>query len=107
MKLFKYSVDETITLEDASQETVTKSGYSFDLEKVTMTYPESNHLNVVLNQNADKINPVEYEYKVDRETKQRVPVRVKKFEITSEPIVVTLTREEDITAFWAEMGSLM
>ena len=85
-------------------EIVTKTGFSFDLERVIMTYPEKNGLAVVLSHNSDKLNPVEYEYKIDPTTKQRVPVNVKKFEITSEPIVINLVNPEDVTRFFEEVN---
>jgi hypothetical protein len=101
MKLFFYTEKQKI--EDGDEmEIVTKTGFSFDLEKVIMTYPEKNGLAVVLSHNSDKLNPVEYEYKIDPSTKQRVPVKVKKFEITSEPIVINLVNPEDVMRFFEE-----
>jgi hypothetical protein len=101
MKLFFYTEKQKI--EDGDEmEIITKTGFSFDLDKVIMTYPEKNGLAVVLAHNSDKLNPVEYEYKIDPSTKQRVPVKVKKFEITSEPIVVNLVNPEDVTRFFEE-----
>jgi hypothetical protein len=83
-------------------ELVTKTGFSFDLDRVIMTYPEKNGLAVVLAHNSDKLNPVEYEYKIDPATKQKVPVKIKKFEITSEPIVVNLVDPYEIAKFFKE-----
>ena len=103
MKLFFYTEKQKI--EDGDEmEIVTKTGFSFDLERVIMTYPEKNGLAVVLSHNSDKLNPVEYEYKIDPTTKQRVPVKVKKFEITSEPIVINLVNQEDVTRFFEEVN---
>lgn len=103
MKLFFYTEKQKI--EDGDEmEIVTKTGFSFDLERVIMTYPEKNGLAVVLSHNSDKLNPVEYEYKIDPTTKQRVPVKVKKFEITSEPIVINLVNPEDVTRFFEEVN---
>jgi hypothetical protein len=103
MRLFYYTEKQKI--EDGEEmELVTKTGFCFDLDKVIMTYPEEKGLAVVLAHNADKINPVEYEYKIDPVSKKKVPIRVKKFEITSEPIVVSLTNIEEINRFFAETG---
>lgn len=103
MRLFFYTEKQKI--EDGDEmEIVTKTGFSFDLDKVIMTYPEKNGLAIVLSHNSDKLNPVEYEYKIDPATKQRVPVKVKKFEITSEPIVINLVNPEDVTRFFEEVN---
>ena len=99
MKLFYY----TSTPEEG-QESVGEKGYSFDIDSVLLTYPSKEGLAVVLKGNADKLNPVDYQYKVDPKTKQRVPVKVSKFEITSEPIVVTITKQEEIEHFYALTG---
>lgn len=102
MKLFYYTQKENVAPTEDGQpvEPIKKTGYSFDLDSVVLTYPDSNGLSVVLNRNADKLNPVEYEYKIDPQTKQRVPVKVKRFEITSEPIVINLTEPEEIAQFF-------
>lgn len=103
MRLFYYTEREK--KEDGDEmELIVKTGFSFDLDKVILTYPDDKGLAVVLNQNADKINPVEYEYKIDPQTKQRVPVKVKKFEVTSEPIVINLTVPEEIYEFYKATG---
>lgn len=100
MRLFYYTEKEK--KEDGEEmELLVKTGFSFDLDSVIMTYPQDKGLAVVLNRNADKINPVEYEYKIDPQTKQRVPVKVKKFEITSEPIVINLTQADEIARFFS------
>ena len=103
MKLFFYTEKETVEI-DGEQKEISKPGYSFDLEKVVMTYPTQDGLSVALSHNADKINPVEYKYKVDPKTKERVPVKISKFEITSEPITIELTDANDINRFLAEVG---
>ena len=103
MKLFYYTQKDKV--EDGEEmELVTKTGYSFDLDKVIMTYPDEKGLSVVLNQNVDKLNPVEYEYKIDPQTKQKVPVKIKKFEVTSEPMVVNLTEPSEINLFYSLTG---
>lgn len=99
MNLFYYT--EKIKKEHEDEmELIIEKGYSFDLDKVIMTYPTKEGLAIVLSHNSDKLNPVEYEYKIDPATKQRVPVKVKKFEITSEPIVVNLTDKEEVARFY-------
>lgn len=103
MRLFYYTQKEKLE-EGEEMELVTKTGYSFDLDKVIMTYPDEKGLSVVLNQNVDKLNPVEYEYKIDPQTKQKVPVKIKKFEVTSEPMVVNLTEAAEITKFFELTG---
>jgi hypothetical protein len=85
-------------------ELVIKKGFSFDLNKVLMTYPTENGLAIVLEGAADKLNPVDYQYKIDPVTKQKVPVKITKFEITSEPIVVELKVKEEILAFFSLTG---
>ena len=103
MKLFYYTQKDKV--EDGEEmELVTKTGYSFDLDKVIMTYPDEKGLSVVLNQNVDKLNRVEYEYKIDPQTKQKVPVKIKKFEVTSEPMVVNLTEPSEINLFYSLTG---
>jgi hypothetical protein len=69
-----------------------------------MTYPTENGLAIVLEGAADKLNPVDYQYKIDPATKQKVPVKITKFEITSEPIVVELKVKEEILAFFNLTG---
>ena len=101
--LFYYTEREKIESGE-EMELVIKKGYSFDTTKVLMTYPTENGLAIVLDGNADKINPVDYQYKIDPATKQKVPVKVTKFEITSEPIVVELKIKEEILAFFAATG---
>lgn len=102
-RLFYYTEVEKI--EDGEEmELVTKHGFSFNLDSVLMTYPVEDGLAIVLSGNADKINPVDYQYKTDKVTKQRVPVKITKFEITSEPIVVYLKRKEEILAFFNVTG---
>lgn len=102
-RLFYYT--ETSKIEDGDEmELVVKHGFSFDLDSVLMTYPTEDGLAIVLQGNADKLNPVEYQYKVDPKTKQRVPVKVSKFEITSEPIVVELKKKEEVLAFFSLTG---
>jgi hypothetical protein len=101
MNLFYYTETRKEQHED-EMELIVEKGYSFDLDKVIMTYPTKEGLAVVLSHNSDKINPVEYEYKIDPATKQRVPVKVKKFEITSEPIVINITNQEEIQKFYEQ-----
>ena len=103
MKLFYYTQKEKSENEEET-DLVTKTGYSFNLEKVMMTYPDEKGLSIVLNQNVDKLNPVEYEYKIDPQTKQKVPVKIKKFEVTSEPMVVNLTEPSEIVEFFKLTG---
>jgi len=103
MKLFFYTEKDTIEV-DGEKKEIRKLGYSFDLEKVIMTYPTEDGLSVSLSHNADKINPVEYKYKVDPKTKQRVPVKVSKFEITSEPVTIELKYADEINSFLAAVG---
>jgi hypothetical protein len=95
MNLFYYTEvkeDKTIT------------GYSFCLDDVIMTYPNEGALNVVLSMGSDKLNPIEYKYKLDPKTKEKVPVKVAKFEITNEPIVVELKVKEEINKFFEMTG---
>lgn len=103
MKLFYYTQVTKEQHEDEIDMTI-QTGYSFDLDQVVMTYPNGDNLAIVLQHSADKLNPVDYQYKVDPATKQRVPVKVSKFEITNEPIVVELTVKEEINRFFAETG---
>lgn len=98
MKLFYYTEIEKEAHED--EMTITrKNGYSFDLDSVLMTYPEKEGLAIVLGRNADKLNPVDYQYKVNTLTKQKEPVKITKFEVTSEPIVVVLKDTNEIKKF--------
>lgn len=99
MKLFYY----TSTPEEG-QEGAPEYGYSFDIDSVMLTYPSKEGLAIVLKGNADKLNPVDYQYKIDPKTKQRTPVKVSKFEITSEPIVVTITKADEIAKFYELTG---
>jgi len=98
MNLFYYTEIEKDTHED--EMTITrKNGYSFALDQVIMTYPEKEGLAVVLGRNADKLNPVDYQYKINPSTKQKEPVKITKFEVTSEPIVVILKDASEIKNF--------
>lgn len=101
--LFYYTEKEKIE-NGEEMELIVKKGFSFDITKVLMTYPTQDGLAVVLQGNADKINPVDYQYKIDPATKQKVPVKVTRFEITSEPIVVELKVKEEILAFFNMTG---
>ena len=101
--LFYYSEKEKIE-NGEEMELIIKKGFSFEISKVLMTYPTDNGLAVVLDGNADKLNPVDYQYKIDPATKQKVPVKITKFEITSEPIVVELKVKEEVLAFLAATG---
>ena len=103
MRLFYYT--EKKKVEDGEEmEFVPETGYSFDLDSVVMTYPVKDGLAVILNRNVDKLNPVEYEYKIDPATKQKVPVKIKKFEVTSEPITIELKEVAEIKAFFEMTG---
>ena len=101
--LFYYTEKEKVE-NGEEMELIIKKGFSFNLHKVLMTYPTENGLAVVLEGNADKLNPVDYQYKIDPATKQKVPVKITKFEITSEPIVLELKVKEEILAFLAATG---
>jgi hypothetical protein len=101
--LFYYTEREKIESGE-EMELIIKRGYSFDTNKVLMTYPTDNGLAIVLEGSADKLNPVDYQYKIDPATKQKVPVKITKFEITSEPIVVELKVKEEILAFFSLTG---
>jgi hypothetical protein len=101
--LFYYTEREKIE-NGEEMELIIKKGYSFDTNKVLMTYPTENGLAIVLEGSADKLNPVDYQYKIDPATKQKVPVKITKFEITSEPIVVELKVKEEILAFFSLTG---
>ena len=101
--LFYYTEREKIESGE-EMELIIKKGYSFDTNKVLMTYPTENGLAIVLEGSADKLNPVDYQYKIDPATKQKVPVKITKFEITSEPIVVELKVKEEILAFFSLTG---
>lgn len=82
----------------------TITGYSFSLDDVILTYPNGEALNVVLSMGSDKMNPIEYKYKLDPKTKEKVPVKVAKFEITNEPIVIELKVKEEINKFFEMTG---
>lgn len=101
--LFYYTEKEKIE-NGEEMEVIIKKGFSFNLDRVLMTYPTNDGLAVVLEGNADKLNPVDYQYKIDPATKQKVPVKITKFEITSEPIVVELKVKEEVIAFLAATG---
>ena len=103
MNLFYYSEIEKESHEDEVNIT-RKNGYSFDLDSIIITYPDADTLNIVLSHNADKLNPVEYQYKVNPQTKKKEPVKITKFETTSEPIVVQLKDPSDITRFLQVTG---
>jgi hypothetical protein len=103
MRLFYYT--EKKKVEDAEEtDSIPETGYSFDVDSVVMTYPVKDGLAVILNRNVDKLNPVEYEYKIDPKTKQKVPVKIKKFEVTSEPITIELKEVAEIKAFFEMTG---
>lgn len=103
MRLFYYT-EVTPPAEGEEVAAVPEFGYSFDLDSILLTYPSKDGISVVLNRNADKLTPVEYQYKTDPKTKQRYPIKVSKFENTSEPIVINLTKPEDIKRFFEETG---
>lgn len=98
MNLFYYTEIETKSQGEQTKE-IRKNGYSFLLDSVIMTYPEKDGLAVVLNRNADKLNPIDYQYKINPTTKQKEPVKITKFEVTSEPIVVILKDIREIESF--------
>jgi len=103
MRLFYYT--EKKKAEDGEEtDSIPETGYSFDVDSVVMTYPVKDGLAVILNRNVDKLNPVEYEYKIDPKTKQKVPVKIKKFEVTSEPITIELKEVAEIKAFFEMTG---
>lgn len=101
--LFYYTEREKIE-NGEEMELIVKKGFSFEINKVLMTYPTEDGLAIVLDGNADKLNPVDYQYKIDPATKQKVPVKITKFETTSEPIVVELKVQEEILAFFGLTG---
>jgi hypothetical protein len=101
--LFYYTEREKIESGE-EMELIIKKGYSFELSKVLMTYPTDDGLAIVLEGSADKLNPVDYQYKIDPATKQKVPVKITKFETTSEPIVLELKVKEEILAFFSLTG---
>lgn len=109
-KVFFYTQKETVSVQNedgsSTEQEVVKAGYTLNVERVLMTYPDQQGLAVVLDHNVDKLNPVEYEYKIDPQTKQRVPVKVKKFEITSEPVVIYITEEEEQKALLTVLSEL-
>lgn len=98
MNLFYYTEIDRESHED--EMTITRrTGYSFSLDSVIMTYPDKEGLAVVLNSNADKLNPTDYQYKINPTTKQKEPVKITKFEVTSEPIVVVIKDPTEIKNF--------
>lgn len=101
--LFYYTEREKIE-NGEEMELIIKKGFSFELSKVLMTYPTEDGLAIVLDGNADKLNPVDYQYKIDPTTKQKVPVKIIKFETTSEPIVVELKTKKEILSFFSLTG---
>jgi DNA modification methylase len=103
MKLFYYTDIEIKSNEEGRKE-IRKNGYSFDMDSVIMTYPEKDGLAVILNRNADKLNPTDYQYKINPVTKQKEPVKITKFETTSEPIVVVIKDQREIEAFFHATG---
>ena len=102
-KLFYYSEVEKTSHED-EMDITRKNGYSFNIEMVMLTYPDKDGLAVVLASNADKMNPIDYQYKINPETKQKEPVKSTKFEVTSEPIVLVLKDQSDILRFLKATG---
>jgi hypothetical protein len=100
--LFYYTETKTETVD--AQESVILTGYSFSLDDVILTYPDGEVLNVVLSIGADKINPVDYKYKRDPKTGQKIPIGVAKFEITNEPVMVQIKLKEEINAFFKLTG---
>lgn len=103
MNLFYYTEVNTKTVE-GQESTEVLTGYSFSLDDVILTYPDGEVLNIVLSIGADKINPVDYQYKRDPKTGQKTPVKVSKFEITNEPVVVQLKVKEEINKFFEMTG---
>jgi hypothetical protein len=101
--LFYYTEREKIE-NGEEMELIIKKGFSFEISKVLMTYPTEDGLAIVLDGNADKLNPVDYQYKIDPATKQKVPIKITKFETTSEPIVVELKVKEEVLAFFSLTG---
>ena len=101
--LFYYTEKEKIE-NGEEMELIIKKGYSFEISKVLMTYPTDDGLAIVLDGNADKLNPVDYQYKIDPATKQKVPVNITKFDTTSAPIVVELKVTEEVLAFFSLTG---
>lgn len=101
--LFYYTEREKIE-NGEEMELIVKKGFSFEISKVLMTYPTEDGLAIVLDGNADKLNPVDYQYKIDPATKQKVPVKITKFETTSEPIVIELKTKEEILSFFSLTG---
>jgi hypothetical protein len=104
--LFYYTEVKTET-NDGQESTKVETGYSFSLDDVILTYPdfsEGEVLNIVLAMGADKINPVDYQYRRDPKTGQKIPVKVSKFEITNEPVVVQLKVKEEINRFFSLSG---
>jgi hypothetical protein len=50
------------------------------------------------------MNPTDYQYKINPVTKQKEPVKISKFEITSEPILIELTVLAEINEFFKLTG---
>jgi len=103
MKQFYYTQVTKTQHEDEVDMTI-ETGYSFDLDSVLLTYPSDKKLVIVLKQSVDKMTPTDYQYKVDPVTKQKHPVKVSKFEITSEPILIELTVLSEINEFFKLTG---
>lgn len=103
MNLFFYTQKETVEENGESKEVI-KPGYSFDLDRVIMTYPVEEGLAILLSQNTDKLNPVDYQYKKDPKTGQKYPIKITKFEITSEPVTIQLTELDEINKFFSLVG---
>lgn len=108
MNLFYYTEVKPEIVEVEGQEPTTinvpVTGYSFSLDDVILTYPDDDMLNIVLSIGADKLNPVDYQYKRDPKTGQKTPIKVSKFEITNEPVVVQLKVKEEINKFFEMTG---
>lgn len=103
MKQFYYTQVTKTQHEDEVDMTI-ETGFSFDLDSVLLTYPVDKKLAVVLKSSADKLTPVDYQYKINPTTKQKEPVKITKFETTSEPIVIELTVLEEINRFFELTG---
>jgi hypothetical protein len=103
MKQFYYT-QVTKTQHEDEVDMLIETGYSFDLDSVLLTYPVDKKLAVVLKNSADKMNPTDYQYKINPVTKQKEPVKISKFEITSEPIVIELTVMTEINEFFKLTG---
>lgn len=103
MNLFYYTEVNTKTVE-GQESTEVLTGFSFSLDDVVLTYPDGDVLNIVLSIGADKLNPIDYQYKRDPKTGQKTPIKVSKFEITNEPVVVQLKVKEEINSFFKLTG---